>query len=168
MNKPVWHFVMRSAEAMTLKPKSNILEVGSAIVIKKQRGLLVRNFFRGHHYFGIDKQKGYNVDKVMDATKTPFKKGTFDVIICCDVLEHVPYPLDIIKEINRILKVGGYLCLTVPFMFEIHDHPDDFWRFTPSCMEKVLFKNFRTLTMEMLIDKLRNYSEVLGLAQKVS
>lgn len=42
------------------------------------------------------------------------KDSTFDVILCTEVLEHIPYPNETIKEFSRLLKPGGKLILTVP------------------------------------------------------
>jgi len=40
--------------------------------------------------------------------------GTFDAILCTEVLEHVPYPIDTVRELARLLKPGGTLILTAP------------------------------------------------------
>jgi SAM-dependent methyltransferase len=42
------------------------------------------------------------------------KDSTFNVILCTEVLEHIPYPNETIKEFSRLLKPGGKLILTVP------------------------------------------------------
>lgn len=40
----------------------------------------------------------------------PFDNGSFDVVFCCDVLEHVRDLPRVIAEINRVLKPGGIFC----------------------------------------------------------
>jgi 2-polyprenyl-6-hydroxyphenyl methylase/3-demethylubiquinone-9 3-methyltransferase len=40
----------------------------------------------------------------------PYPDGSFDVVFCCDVLEHVPDPSQVISEISRVLTVGGVFC----------------------------------------------------------
>lgn len=47
----------------------------------------------------------------------PFESGTFDTILCSHVLEHVASPMITVAEFNRILKVGGYLIVIVPYGF---------------------------------------------------
>jgi len=47
-------------------------------------------------------------------TGMPFKAGSFDVIICSEVLEHIPRDTDAVSEMMRILKPGGYLIVSVP------------------------------------------------------
>lgn len=51
---------------------------------------------------------------VGDAESLPLKSGTFDTVICTEVLEHLPIPAEAMKEISRILKGGGLLIISVP------------------------------------------------------
>ena len=46
--------------------------------------------------------------------KLPFENESFDIVTMLAVLEHLSYPEDILKEINRILRKDGRLVLTVP------------------------------------------------------
>ena len=49
--------------------------------------------------------------------------STFDAILCTEVLEHIPYPIETIKELSRLLKPGGVLLLTAPFSSIPHMAP---------------------------------------------
>ncbi len=49
-----------------------------------------------------------------DATCLPFPDASFDRVICSEVLEHIPNYIAVIEELNRVLKPGGRLCITVP------------------------------------------------------
>ncbi len=51
------------------------------------------------------------VDRKVDALNTPFKKNTFDVIYCSNMIHHVPFPFKFFKEMHRILKSEGYLLI---------------------------------------------------------
>ena len=64
--------------------------------------------------------------------KLPIKDGAFDVCICMNTLEHTYDPRFLIGEIHRILKPGGQVHISVPWIFRIHGHPDDYTRATPS------------------------------------
>ncbi|MBN2387654.1 MAG: class I SAM-dependent methyltransferase [Anaerolineales bacterium] len=56
-----------------------------------------------------------NVDRVLDIAHMPeMETGSFDLVIACDVLEHVPDDRAALGEIHRILRPGGYAILTVP------------------------------------------------------
>src|SRR6185437_4412540 len=55
---------------------------------------------------------------------------TFDAVLLTQVLEHVREPLRVVRELHRVLKRGGRLFLTAPLVWELHDLPHDFYRFT--------------------------------------
>jgi SAM-dependent methyltransferase len=65
-----------------------------------------------------------------DAHALPFRDAAFDVVLCTEVLEHLPEPQRAIHDIFRVLKPGGQLLLTTRFLFPIHDAPHDYFRFT--------------------------------------
>ena len=65
-----------------------------------------------------------------DAQQQPFANNTFDPISFLEVLEHLPSPHAAIKESYRVLKPGGKLILSMPFLYPIHDAPYDFQRLT--------------------------------------
>jgi len=49
------------------------------------------------------------------STSLPFAKNSFDCVIMCEVLEHLNFnPLSVLKEINRVIRPGGFFYLTVP------------------------------------------------------
>ena len=60
----------------------------------------------------------------------PFKDISADIILLTNVLEHVEEPNVLLSECRRILKPGGILLGTVPFMIQIHQRPYDFYRYT--------------------------------------
>jgi SAM-dependent methyltransferase len=61
----------------------------------------------------------------------PFAAGSFDAALCTEVLEHVPDDRALLAELARVLKPGGVLVVTVPFMFRYHPDPEDYRRYTP-------------------------------------
>ncbi len=64
------------------------------------------------------------------AQPLPFPDSAFDTIIMSDVLEHVPNPDLVWREMTRTLAPGGHILLNVPFFYWIHEHPHDFYRYT--------------------------------------
>jgi len=64
------------------------------------------------------------------ALDIPFRTEIFETVFCSQVLEHVTDPARIMKEIARVLKVGGHLVLTAPQTWCLHEEPNDFFRFT--------------------------------------
>jgi len=66
------------------------------------------------------------LDIISDITAIPVKNGAFDAVMCTEVLEHVPDPVAALKELNRVLKPGGYLLITAPFASLTHFAPYHF------------------------------------------
>lgn len=60
----------------------------------------------------------------------PFKSNSFDGIICIAVLEHVKDPFSCAKEIARVLKPGGKLICSVPFLQPLHGYPHHYYNMT--------------------------------------
>jgi SAM-dependent methyltransferase len=57
----------------------------------------------------------------MDIHQIPFEQNTFDAVLCNHVLEHVDDDIKAMREINRVLKPGGFAILQVPFFSPIPD-----------------------------------------------
>jgi hypothetical protein len=68
--------------------------------------------------------------------------GTYDFVILDEILEHVRKPWLALDEVYKILKVGGCLITSSPFMIAEHKCPDDYWRFTKDGL-RVLLERFR-------------------------
>jgi len=49
-----------------------------------------------------------------DALALPFADGTFDRVICSEVLEHIPNDIGAMTELARVLRPGGTMAITVP------------------------------------------------------
>lgn len=65
-----------------------------------------------------------------DAARLPFREGSVDTVLMLEVLEHVRHPSEALAEAARVLRPGGSLLLTVPFLYPVHDAPHDFQRYT--------------------------------------
>jgi SAM-dependent methyltransferase len=85
-----------------------------------------------------------------DAAQLPFKSAIFDCVVSTAVLEHVPYPHRVVREIRRVLRPRGILYLEVPFLEGYHAHPDDYQRFTFRGLE-VLLHRFDILDREVCV-----------------
>lgn len=65
----------------------------------------------------------------------PKPLGTFDVVLCEQVLEHVGGdPWVVFRSLAGLCRPGGHLVVSTPFMVRIHGEDSDFWRFTPQGM----------------------------------
>jgi len=65
-----------------------------------------------------------------DAQNMPLKKKIFDLINCTEVMEHLPSDVLFLKEVNRLIKPGGYFLITVPD-FSAHKKLSQTFRGTP-------------------------------------
>jgi len=71
-----------------------------------------------------------HLDAECDLTKDlPFADASFDCILLSDVLEHIPTPDRLWREMSRLLKPGGKLLLSVPFFYWLRE-PYDYYRYT--------------------------------------
>ncbi|MEC7276596.1 MAG: methyltransferase domain-containing protein [Bdellovibrionota bacterium] len=69
-------------------------------------------------------------DYLCSAAQIPTKKGSFDIGLLCEVIEHLENPKEVLKESFRIIKPSGKLIGSVPFMYPKHADPFDFQRWT--------------------------------------
>lgn len=95
----------------------------------------------------LDLRPGPGVQIVGDAQALGFADARFDVVLCTEVLEHLPEPQKAIDEIFRVLKPGGELLLTTRFLFPIHDAPHDYFRYTKYGL-RYLLRRFEIVELE--------------------
>jgi len=86
----------------------------------------------------VDCESYPNVLILADAHRLPFKNESIDAVLCEALIEHVADPRLVISEINRILKPGGWIYLSAPFIFGYHSSPDDYYRWTTSGLKELL------------------------------
>jgi SAM-dependent methyltransferase len=62
-------------------------------------------------------------------------RGTFDVVICEQVIEHVVDPVLAAENLRGLCSPGGHVIVSTPFLIRVHELPmygmRDYWRFTP-------------------------------------
>ncbi len=83
---------------------------------------------------------GYSpIDFVSEADAIPVPDASFEVVICTEVLEHVPEPIKVVQEFGRIVAPGGRLILTAPLGSGIHQEPYHFYGgYTPYWYQRFL------------------------------
>ncbi len=113
-----------------------------------------RELFNVDSYIGLeyDNPTARNLgvaDIFYEGKEFPFINGEFDSILCNQVLEHVFNPNTFLSEISRILKPKGTLLLTIPFVWDEHEQPHDYARYTSFGLSHLLQKH----GFEVLIQK---------------
>lgn len=104
-------------------------------------------FVNVKEYIGIDykiegRKDDYSaVDQFYDGKVIPFENNRFDSLLCTEVLEHVFNIEVVLKEFNRVLKMNGKALITTPFMWEEHEMPYDFARYTTPALVFIYEKN---------------------------
>lgn len=105
----------------------------------------------------LDIDPGRSPDILCDITCPHLSKSSFDVIVMAEVLEHVSNPQAAINGLDYLLKPGGTIILTVPFIFPIHDRPYDYYRYTRYGLEYL----FRDMADVKVVER-NNWSEAIG------
>jgi SAM-dependent methyltransferase len=103
-----------------------------------------KHYFSAQRYCGLDlgigdTQWNYGaLDVVGDLSGMPFRDGTFEACLNVVTLEHVKEPASVLREIARTVAPGGRFLLIVPFEWEEHQQPHDYFRFTRYSLDYML------------------------------
>ncbi len=79
-----------------------------------------------------------SADLISDLAELHVDAGSFDLVVCTEVLEHVPYPAAALTELHRVLRPGGRIFVTVPFVGDLHEEPHDYYRYTSHGLRHLL------------------------------
>lgn len=118
-----------AAQARAIAAGSRVLDVGAG-------GCPYKPLFAHCEYVSQDampldeaqvRQGGYGaIDLVCDASAIPVGDGAFDAVLCTEVLEHVPDPVAVVREIGRVLRPGGIALITAPLGSGLHQKPQHY------------------------------------------
>ena len=122
--------------AKTLPSGSSLLDAGAGESVYKK-------LFVNCKYKAIDLAVGENrwnytnLDYVAPLHEMPIDDNQFDAVLCTQVLEHLEWPRESVKEMYRVLKPGGVLYITAPMAHAEHQTPYDFFRYTSYGLESI-------------------------------
>jgi SAM-dependent methyltransferase len=111
--------------------------------------------FKAHRYVALDSSVGDDtwdyskLDVIGDLEQIPLPTDAFDAVISVVVLEHTRRPQQVVDEMARVTRPNGKLFLVVPNQWEVHQPPNDFFRFTQYGIAHLLtVSGFRVLKMD--------------------
>ena len=111
-----------------------------------------KSLFSVSEYIGVDYEnvghphENEQIDVFYDGKSLPFENGHFDSILCSEVFEHIFNLEEILPELNRVLKTGGTMLITCPFVWNEHEIPHDYARYTRFALDHQLKKaGFETI-----------------------
>ncbi len=129
-----------------------------------------QSLFTYTEYIGVDiENPGHDhaqeqVDVFYDGKRLPFPDHSFDSVISNQVFEHVFNPPEFLAELYRILKPGGNLLLTVPFVWDEHEQPNDFARYSSFGIQAVLKQaGFEVISLTKSVDDIRVVFQMITL-----
>jgi SAM-dependent methyltransferase len=106
-----------------------------------------QSLFSVDEYIGVDydnpghSHENESVDVYYDGKTLPFPDEFLDSVFSSEVFEHVFNLQDIIKELNRVIKVGGHILITCPFAICEHEVPNDFARYSSFALNHIFTSN---------------------------
>jgi SAM-dependent methyltransferase len=129
-------------QAASVPPGAKVLDVGAGSA--PYRALFSHCEYKTQDFAQLKDEQlrhgGYApMNFVSEANAIPVPDASFDVIICTEVLEHVPEPISVVREFGRIVGPGGRLIMTAPLGSGIHQEPYHFYGgYTPYWYQRFL------------------------------
>lgn len=123
------------AAAMSLPDGAQVLDAGAGEGPYKKH--FKNQTYEAADFCQVDKEYG-EITYVCDLSDIPVPDNKYDLVLLTQVLEHLPEPHSVLKELNRVLRPGGELWLSTPLYFEEHEKPYDFFRYTQYGLKHLL------------------------------
>ena len=136
------HAIASGLRAALPQFSGTVLDIGCGQ--QPYRSWLLKTPSLATRYIGVDLPGGYNgtqPDVTWNGLTVPLADGAANSVLLTEVLEHCPDPGAVLDEIFRLLAPGGFLFLTVPFLWPLHDNPYDEFRYTPFSLARIAAKS---------------------------
>ncbi|MCX5682803.1 MAG: methyltransferase domain-containing protein [Planctomycetota bacterium] len=120
-----------------LPPRGPVVEIGSRLVQGLEMANL-RPLFPEMEYIGCEMEAGPGVDRIERLEALSFADGYAGTVLCLNVIEHAWEVRQGLAEIKRVVAPGGMALVSSAFSIDIHAFPNDYWRFTPQAMLRLM------------------------------
>jgi len=128
----------------------NVLDVGGYNVNGS-----VKDIMQGVNVFATDMREGPGVDLAINGHDllSKFEENSFDLVTCCETLEHDVLFWVTVENMRKLVKPGGWLLVTAPgvYFFE-HDYPSDYYRFTEAVFRDYIFREWQEVDVWLYKD----------------
>ena len=127
-----------------------------------------QHMYRSKEYIGLEidtpqNRNNKNADFYYDGNNFPFDDESFDSVVANEVFEHVFNPDSFLRETLRILKPNGMILLTMPFVWDEHEQPYDFARYSSFGIKSLLEKHgFKIVEQRKSTDDIRVIFQLLN------
>jgi SAM-dependent methyltransferase len=110
-------------------------------------------------FMQVEKPYAPDITYVCDLAEIPVGDDRFDLVVMTQVLEHLPAPLDVLREMKRVLKPGRPIFASCPLYYEEHEQPYDFYRYTQFALRRLFSDAGFT---DVRVEWLEGYYATLG------
>jgi SAM-dependent methyltransferase len=127
------------------------------------------HLYRSDEYVGLEidivaNRKEKNADYYYDGKTFPFADNSFDSAVANEVFEHVFDPDRFLNELSRVLRPGGMLLMTMPFVWDEHEQPYDYARYSSFGIKSILQRHgFEVLEQRKSMDDIRALFQLLNM-----
>jgi SAM-dependent methyltransferase len=125
-----------TAFAASLAAQSKVLDAGAGTA--PYRDLFSHCEYHTHDWAESPHEEAGHADILGDLLNLPVAADEYDAVLLTEVLEHVANPHAALTQLHRVLRTGGRILVTVPFVGELHEEPYDFYRYTSHGLQHLL------------------------------